>query len=376
MHGVSAIIDQIGERLDGATPSARAESSCVVRLRRFHLLSALLCAAPPLAAAPIPSAEPAQVVTEPDAGAPAPPDTVDPAPGAAQSSIGSVEFEWVAPAQCPSQAAVIDDARSLIAHQPNPDRERMRARAVAVHEPDGQWRLNMDVGASSRTVEGASCEELARAAALFLALLVDPIQREAAAALTLPDTRPERPAKAVADRAPSRAARTRSTLLEIGAGVTADVGTLPHATVLGTLSVGAWFGRARLAVAIAAGLAQDVIESDTTVARLTPSMLNASGCYGWRAGALLEWGPCLSSELGVMRSETVGLTNGGKNAWMWWGAGGAWLIAARPTRALRVEASLGGVVPIVHPSFRVEGVGVVYEQRAAARGALVAAMVF
>lgn len=344
----------------------------MVRLRRFRLLSVLLCTARPLAAAPTPSVEPsAEVVTEPDAGAPAPTDAVQ---ASARNSIGSVEFEWMAPAECPSQAEVIADARSLISHEPPGDRARMRARAVAAHESDGRWRLDMNVAGSSRTVEGASCEELARAAALFLALLVDPIQHESAVAPARIEPRPRKLA-VLSDHTEGPAVRPRSTVWETGAGVTGDVGTLPRPTALGTISVGAWFDRARLAVAAGAGLGQDVVAAGSTVAHLTPSLLAASGCYVWRTQAW-DWGPYVSTELGLMRSQTIGLSSGGAGAWIWWGGGGGLLFALRPTRALRVEASIGGLFPIVRPAFQVAGIGVVYEQRAAARGALAAAMVF
>jgi hypothetical protein len=48
----------------------------------------------------------------------------------------------------------------------------------------------------------------------------------------------------------------------------------------------------------------------------------------------------------------------------------------RPAHAFRLEASLGATVPIVHPAFRVEGIGIVHEVGIAGRAELVGSVVF
>jgi hypothetical protein len=300
---------------------------------------------------------------------------VAPALAAAPASIGSVEFEWVAPEECPSESQVLGDARSLIAHEPAPADAQLHARALVAHEPDGAWRLTMDVGESSRTVDGASCEELARAAALFLALLVDPVTNEAPSTEPPNATPPVAP-RPVRPRAAAHPVTAPRRAWDLGAGVTGDVGTLPRAALWGMLAAGYERRAVRVGLAVAVGLPAAVTASGTTVAQLTPGLVTASGCVLSRVEPAVDWGPCLRSDLGLIRSETVNLAPAHRDAWLWWAAGGALFAAVRPASSVRVEASIGVAVPLVHPSFRIEGIGVVHELSPAARATLVASVAF
>src|SRR5512141_398509 len=100
----------------------------------------------------------------------------------APAPLGEVELDWVAPAECPTAAQVLEDARGLVtSERPSSPSERVTVHAVIEPIGDNRWRLSLRVGSSKRQVEASSCAELGRAAALFLALLVDPL-REAAPA--------------------------------------------------------------------------------------------------------------------------------------------------------------------------------------------------
>jgi hypothetical protein len=150
---------------------------------------------------------------------------------------------------------------------------------------------------------------------------------------------------------------------------------MPSAALWGTLDAALWLDRMRLGLAVAAGLATPVRASGVTVAELMPYALTASICYGWRASAIAELGPCARTELGWMHSEAQAISGGGSGTWPWWGAGGAVFFGVR-ARSVRVDASLGASVPIVHPAFRVEGIGIVHEVGIAGRAGLVGSVVF
>lgn len=102
-------------------------------------------------------------------------------------------LEWTAPAGCPSE----DDARGRIAAALGEvDAPTLRAQASITQTEDGMFALALTLGRDgeppgTRTLEGASCAEVADAAVLVIAIAIDP---NAAAALLEPEpTVPEPP---------------------------------------------------------------------------------------------------------------------------------------------------------------------------------------
>lgn len=91
----------------------------------------------------------------------------------------SVAFEWHAPPECPSRAAVLERVERLVGHTAQPASAIDAAIQARVERVDsGEWQLGFDSSggtAAERRVLGRSCEEVADAAALLVALLVDPL---------------------------------------------------------------------------------------------------------------------------------------------------------------------------------------------------------
>jgi hypothetical protein len=102
------------------------------------------------------------------------------------ASAGSVQLDWRAPPGCSSREQVLDEVARLVATLPA---KPLRARAIVTREAS-QLRVNIELAGAAeglRTLRARSCESVARATALIIALAVDP---QAAAVATEP--RPER----------------------------------------------------------------------------------------------------------------------------------------------------------------------------------------
>ncbi len=83
----------------------------------------------------------------------------------------TASFDWEAPEGCPSERSVRDSIRTLVRSSAMP----VRARAVATGGPPWTARIRIEQGdeRGDRTLEASSCEALAQAVALVVALAID-----------------------------------------------------------------------------------------------------------------------------------------------------------------------------------------------------------
>lgn len=95
-------------------------------------------------------------------------------------AVSPVQLEWDAPPSCPSEAAVRARIEQQLAARTPPEALRIRARVIAPSDPDGPWRLDLELGdRGQRQVAGQSCDALVDAAAVMVGISVDE-QRERA----------------------------------------------------------------------------------------------------------------------------------------------------------------------------------------------------
>ena len=89
-----------------------------------------------------------------------------------------LDLEWIAPPGCPAREAVLDDvARILGPKNTEAPIARVAARALLFRGEDARWHVVVTVsseGAGERRLDASSCEEVTNAAALVLALRLDP----------------------------------------------------------------------------------------------------------------------------------------------------------------------------------------------------------
>lgn len=85
-----------------------------------------------------------------------------------------VAIDWKAPPECPTREQVRSDVLRLAGET---ETTESRARTTVLRESNGRWRVNIQfVGAveGTRTLTAQSCDSAARAAALVIALAVNP----------------------------------------------------------------------------------------------------------------------------------------------------------------------------------------------------------
>ena len=298
-----------------------------------------------------------------------------------------VELDWQAPPTCPSGSNVLQRAEQLLRHSAAP-KEPVRARAIVVDAGEAySVTLETQQGTQTwhRTLRAPSCEELADAAALVVAMAVDPDlggakagdpppQARSAAdddqdrlvapiVAPLPAALPPTPAPPTASP-PGEA----SPLFSVHAAARAlgDVGALP---------------RPALGVEIAAGAGVSALRVELT-GTLLPGVREVTATAPDRGGEIGLWaiGPRLCYELVLGSVRALGcagleggqITGDGFGATSWTDTRSATWLAARIGGRVVIELwpaasaslALEGVAPVTRPEFVLENLGRVHRPSA------------
>jgi hypothetical protein len=291
----------------------------------------------------------------------------------AASAQAAVAFEWLAPAGCPSAAAVQAEVDGLLGGGGARARKNLSVRATVERGP--LWTVTLETQSSAtqghRTIEAVTCQALASATALIVALMIDPdavaafAKKEAQSEPGPPPSPPAAPAPPSPPAAPPplspsaappspSAPAARATFGLVGLGVAGNLGVLPGPDFGVTATVGLVHGHWRAELRGAYGLR--TVSSDPVA--------DAGGAYGsfrFLAGTLagcwvavtaaLDFGPCLEVEFGAVRGEGVGQiqVSSESSPWLGLGAGGAVILKATPW--LRFPLHVDAVVPLWRPSY-------------------------
>ncbi len=319
--------------------------------------------------------------------------------GAEQLDDGSVSLDWQAPASCPSASTVLGKVRSLVSG-PAASAERVRARGV-VSAPAGDqnWQLTLETVQGARTwqrsLRAGSCEELADAGALIIALILDPSLKteekpdpgtnprpDTAAPATAPAGPPapppavtaRPPAAAPVQPAPSDVPRpTRPTRpapetpgseldFHAAASAVGDWGSLPR--IAFGAEVAAGVAVKPLALELSAMLLPEVEEviaqQPKRGGNIALFAAGLRGCYELR-GSALDTRLCAGFEAGRLQGTGFGTaTTDTKNS-LWTAArlGGFARYPLVAPLALRFGAE--GLVPFSQPQFWLNNVGLVHQ---------------
>src|SRR5689334_20049544 len=96
------------------------------------------------------------------------------------AASASVDLRWSAPADCPDVDEVRGNVEALVGTALVPG-DAIVVDGVVTRSDDG-WSLALSItsasGSRSRTLPGASCRELARVAALLIAVAIDPTMQD------------------------------------------------------------------------------------------------------------------------------------------------------------------------------------------------------
>jgi hypothetical protein len=261
------------------------------------------------------------------------------------------ELEWRAPAGCPSQAEV--DGRVTAAAG---GAELAPARVEVVAQRTGRtWRVEVHIGDEIRVLTGETCDEVASAAALVVALAL----RQDEVAPSVEEPARDR-ADVVAAEAPSESVRVegravhRGSPLRMLAFATAggEVGLMPSAAV--AVSAGAEIARRHLALRLAATYATAEVTGDAD-AMYASARVTRVGAAGRACATVRPLSVCGGAEVGRMAATVVGPDDrdDGSGLWVAAAAGPGLGVRFGPSVELAVQTEL--VVPLVYPRFSVNG---------------------
>lgn len=289
--------------------------------------------------------------------------------GVASAQEGA-PLTYVAPSICPGREELVAEIERILS-RPWSELPSDVGIAVQLEQVEGTFVLSVVLAEGERRLSDATCRPLVLAAALIVALAIDPdtAVRSAAASAPVIETIAV-PAPVVSREAPradlgspyaSRPSARGPPPLGIGAGVVLDVGLLPEpsfgAAIEGIVRLESFDLRLRATYLFpSAAQRLDGIGAEVSALAIDvhgcarPIAEPALGlCGGLYAGALLgvATGPVTRPEPG----QTPG-------AWVAVGAG-LWLPWS-PWDALDIELSIEGLLSLLRPRFDIEGVGTIF----------------
>ena len=288
----------------------------------------------------------------------------------ASPSVPSLQLKWSAPSECPTLEQVQNDVSGLLSNPPGTGGEPVAADATIQAKRDAGYVLRLTANGQTRVIEGASCQQLAQAAALLLALLVDPARASALSDGASdpprePGPSPEKPENTAekgveaGSGAGSRAAATPNqkpldrrassvpvlTLIELGARI--EWGSWPKAEP--ALLAGAGFERGRFRLIGHASLGKSVHLDSRTGGGLDLFVGSLDLVPAYRL-VFEQWAfePGLGAELGFSRASSQGFDPSTRSAYSVSALGTARL-SRQIGRVLRGWVEPGVGVPLVRP---------------------------
>ncbi len=253
-----------------------------------------------------------------------------------------LELDWQAPAGCPGMSSVRAEVLRLARVETKP-RSPLRARA-AIRRYEGTWQLalstELDGLSGERALTASSCRALADAAALTLALILNPDAEEPAPE-PLTETLPLELRVALG----ARAGLEHGQRGELGASFAAGAGL-----ALGAMSLWGYAGftppdEMRLDGASGPG------------GRVWSASVTMLGC--WELTRRTPLGPCAGAELTRLQGTGISVKNP-ETAVAYWASGVLGLRAGvrlGDTFTLRLEGF--ALVPAQRPSLFLEGLGAI-----------------
>lgn len=310
------------------------------------------------------------------------------APEQGVPGVRALALEWAAPASCPGRDDVLARVDELLESSPTPHRQVSARGVVTESASKPRYRLELVVvgnDASRRSLSGEDCSHLVDAAALILALDIDP------EALTRRENEPTphdagaptpgSPVSTVGDAsvdaaprpplvaaAPTTKPATERTRVELstGARVVLDVGSLPRTTggIGGALAMSYRHFVLELAgTAYERRFTVDGPREGRAGAWVGLVAGSAHGCYR-RTVLEVDWRACVGGELGRESTTGVNLLRTSEVSGLWSAASAMLLARALPRSAVTPVAGFSVVVPIGSPPVLVDNFGTLFDPSA------------
>jgi hypothetical protein len=224
----------------------------------------------------------------------------------APESVGiPIELDWIAPPECPDRDAVRAEVLRLVGNAAASTRHLTVHASIRPAEREGfvlSLKTDLDGETGERTLSGVSCQSLSDAAALMLALILNPDIETAPSTPAQDSQTTEQPAEAAsspADRWPVS--------WHVGAHAGMQSGVLADASPAFAISLGVAVGGLAFRLMPALSLPQDIFRNDQPQlgGRLWTGSMAAFGCWAPRSGRL-TLSPCLGIDVTRLRGHGVG----------------------------------------------------------------------
>ena len=264
--------------------------------------------------------------------------------GAPATAGERLALRWTAPEGCPDAASVERAVSRLVGESAQADQP---LEVVATVSAQGdEWEVVLELaGTSRRVLRGRTCAAVADAAALIIALIIDPLAIAQPPPAAAPPPPPPQPARA----------------WRLGARGGLDWGALaaagPAFGLLGSLTL----GHQLIEVDLQAWFPQRVLLEAPAGAGGTLTLYVAS-VTTWRKllDGVLSLGPSLGLDLGLLHAEGFGVTTPGSGSALWLagraGISASWAFFGPLELNLRLDL----VVPFLRPRFVLTNVGDVH----------------
>jgi hypothetical protein len=280
------------------------------------------------------------------------------------------EFLWSAPDACPTRADVIDRIARLLGRAPDsPGGRAFSARADVTSPSPELFRVRVishaaDDVEGERMLEASSCERIADATALVIALAIDPeavaSHSADAAPQPTPPTRapslPQRPSPPPRAIAPAPSRTTHGPRLGVRASAALDIGALPAPSPGGAITIALILHRVRVELAGNAWVTQRATGGPHSNSGADISLASGAvrGCFAPLIGTF-ELAACVATHVGWTWGTGFGVTDPATNGaiWLAFTAGGA--VAWSPRSWLSIRLGIEAGPSVIRPEFRFDG---------------------
>jgi hypothetical protein len=293
--------------------------------------------------------------------------------GAGAAESGGLALEWNAAEDCPDQSAAEAAIRDILGRRGATETKPDTVKVDITRLPSGRWEVQIetfgDSGTGHRRFEGSSCERVAEAAFLIVAMALDPlaVAHEVKAARTEATHRTVEPVSVepVSTVEHSKAEHARPLL---GLRIGGDVGSLPGPALGLSGLLGFQDGPLRIEGDGTLWLPRQAL-AGPTVGSGGEIGLYTGGLRGCleavlASGSSLRLGVCVGGEVGVQTGHAIGILPGTSRSGVWaLGLGGLSLRQVSPS-GLTYGLSLDAGAPIRRPSFVIDNYGQVFQASA------------
>jgi hypothetical protein len=265
---------------------------------------------------------------------------------------GPVEVTWTAPAACPSEGYVVGEVGRILDGASGPQK-KVHAHADVVCDEGGAWHVTLvtrtEDAPGRRTFSAESCEALADATALILAMTVNPL-------ITPPPPREpsvEPPshgsdARSVPPAKPSGSASLAR--FALAASLAGTTGVLPSASFGPEISLGWLPGRVRVELRANYAVPQRAASGAPVGADFQLWSAGARVGYAWPIGPLAV-GPSVVADLERMSASGFGGSLTFRQSAVLVGMGGGLLVVWSPLLSFAVRLAAEGEALAPRPSF-------------------------